>query len=108
MTIVDTILSPGVIAIAAVVSWVSALTLLWASGRADPRVNALNERAWIAVLLSLFLTVYAIVSLNSEIDFALILRDDARRIVRLGVIVLGVIGPTWLFMWWTGRLGDKT
>lgn len=102
----DGILSPGVIALGALVSWCSAFGLLYAADHAKPPVGALTERAVIAVVISLFLTMYALVAGNTDAGFAWFPFEQGVAILRVGALALSLVGPTWLVLWWTGRLGD--
>lgn len=104
--VIDAILSPGVIALGALVSWLSAIGLSVAAYTATPRVGALTERAVIAVLISAFLTLYALVAANTEGGFVLFPFEESVRFLRVGVLLLAGIGPVWLVLWATGNLGD--
>lgn len=103
---IDAILSPEVIALGAVISWVSAVSLVWAARHAKPRVGALTERAIIAVLISTFLTMYAFVAWNTNAGYPLFDFDAGLRLLRGLVLLLSLVSPLWLVLWLTGRLGD--
>lgn len=102
----DLLVAPSLIALGALVSWLSAIGLVWAAWTARPRVIALVERAVIAVLLSLFLTVYVVIAYNADNGNVLFTVEASRRVVRLTVLGLSLIAPVWLGLWLSGRLGD--
>jgi hypothetical protein len=104
--VIDAILSPGVIALGALVSWFSAISLVWAARHAKPRIGALTERAIIAVLISTFLTVYAFVAWNTNAGYPLFDFEAGLRLLRGLVLLLSLVSPLWLGLWLTGRLGD--
>lgn len=101
----DGLISPTVIAAGAILSWLSAIGLLVAAHTAVPRVNALTERAIVAVIISAFLTLYALVAANTAAGFTWLGPEDALRLLRIGVVGLSFVGPAWLLLWLTGRLG---
>ncbi|HEY6568594.1 MAG TPA: hypothetical protein VI341_13845 [Actinomycetota bacterium] len=101
----DGLISPAVIALGAIVSWLSALGLIAAARSANPRVNALTERAVIAVVISIFLTIYVFIAANTEAEFAMLPPEATIRLLRIAVLGLSFIGPAWLVLWATGRLG---
>ena len=103
---IDAILSPGVIGLFALIAWVSAFILLRAAFRADPPVGALTERAVIALVIAVFLTLYAIVASNTNFGLGVFTPDGARRIIRAAVIVLGLVPVAWVVLWLTGHLGE--
>jgi hypothetical protein len=102
----EAILSPTVIALGAAVSWVSAAILVYFAFRSRPRVLVLTERAVVAVILSGFLTVYTVVALNTNLDYAFFPFEVARDLLRLGVLLMSAIAPVWVVLWFTGHLSD--
>jgi hypothetical protein len=97
---------PWLIAAGALISWLSAIGLVIAARSAQPRVTALTERAVVAVVISVFLTMYAFFAYNTQLGFALLPAGDALWLLRVGVLGLSFIGPAWLLLWATGRLVD--
>jgi len=103
---IEAILSPQVIALGAAVSWVSALILVYFARRSRPPVLVLTERAVVAVIISGFLTVYAVVATNTNLDYAIFHFEVGRDLLRLGALTLSAIAPVWVVLWYTGHLND--
>lgn len=98
---------PGpLLAVLGVISWVSAFVLVRAA-LPRPRIGALTERAIIAVVIALFVTVYALAALNTDAHFPFFDTDTVRFIVRIFVVILGLLPAWWTFLWLTGRLGES-
>lgn len=107
LSVVDGLLSPPVIAVTAFAAWVSAVVLVRAARHARPSVGALTERAVIAVLIAVMLTIYAVVAANTDIGSSLFDQDTGRRFVRLVVVMVGAIPVVWCYLWLRGRLGPR-
>lgn len=97
---------PVLIVIGAVVSWLSAIGLVYAASIASPKVGALTERAILGLIISAFLTVYAFVAYNTESGFEFFPFESTVALLRIAVLGLSMVAPVWLLLWWTGRLGD--
>jgi hypothetical protein len=105
--ILDLVTSPAVVAIFVALSWVSSAALVLAARRATPRVGALTERANIAVLISIALTIFVVIAANADVGYPLWDQITGRRLLRLTILTVSLIGPSWLYLWLTGRLGDR-
>lgn len=97
---------PVFIAIGAIVSWLSAIGLCWAAYLAKPRVGALTERAVLALGISAFLTVYALVAANTTSGYLWFPFEDGVTLLRVAALGLSLVAPIWLVLWWTDNLGD--
>lgn len=87
-------------------AWFSA-GVLWYAARKPPRIGALTERAYIAIVIAVFLSSIAVLVANSEAKSAFLGVEIARIIFRLSVLVLGFVPVAWVLLWATGRLGDR-
>jgi hypothetical protein len=103
---IDLLTSPAFIALFVAGSWVSAIALVVADHHAEPRIGALTERANIAVILSAGLTLFVVVSANADLGYPLWDQMLGRRLLRVTILILSLIGPVWLYLWLTGRLGN--
>jgi hypothetical protein len=84
------------------INWPVAIILV-RSSRRNPRILSLRERAWYAVFLSAWTTVYVAITLNAEMDYQFLDILDARTIVRLGVLAVGLFPLWWLWSYYTNR-----
>jgi hypothetical protein len=101
-------LSPSPLALALWLVWVPssyAAALLYRSARKRPRIGALTERANLAVTMALFSSIYALITLDIEIEPRLLAIEDVRVVVRLMFLALGLLPIWWLWRDRTGRLG---
>jgi hypothetical protein len=84
-------------------AWVSAGILFWAARR-PPRIGALTERSWIALVIAIFLTSISVIVFNSESGQTLLAVEVARVIFRASVVLLGLVPVSWVVLWASGRL----
>lgn len=86
-------------------AWVSCALLTRAALR-KPRIGALTERAFIALVIAILGTVSCLIALNTDSGRPLFDANTASLVFRLAIIaVLGV--PTlWLYLLFTDRLGQ--
>jgi hypothetical protein len=104
--LIDVVLSPVVVGLAALGAWISAAILVHAARNATPRSGALTERAILAVVIAVFLTTYLLIAYNTDNGRILFDQDAARRLLRTIVLMVGVIPIIWTVLWLTGRLGE--
>jgi hypothetical protein len=86
------------------IDWTAAILLLLLA-RQEPHIDFLTERAAIAVVTAIMTTVYALVALNTQLDFAVLDRDVALVVVRSAVIFLGLMPIFWLLLFLSRRKG---
>lgn len=89
-----------------IVGWPSTVILIRAALR-RPRIAALTERAVVAVILSTTVTIYAVLTLNTENGYPLFGSDIGRAIVRVFMIVLGLIPVLWAALYFGDRFGGR-
>lgn len=87
--------------VATVLSWISTVALIQLARLPNPP-QSLTERAWAAIILSLFLSVLAVTLRNVDLAYAWFDVETGRIATRLGAIALGAIPVLWLYRYWRG------
>lgn len=96
---------PGwLLVLLAAVGWLLTAVLVRLAHGA-PRSGPLTERAAIGVILELFVTVFALVSIHRDLSLAILDNGTLQTIVRVGVTMIGLIPAFWIYQYLTGRLG---
>jgi hypothetical protein len=86
-------------------SWIATVILVRAA-RKPPRIGALTERAVLALVFAIAVTVYAyVVTLNVELGRPFLDVTATRFVVRALFIAIGLAPLWWLWAYWRGRLG---
>jgi hypothetical protein len=78
-----------------IVDW-TATVILMRLTRRERGLTFLTERTFAALMLSGFTTLYALVALNTQLNFIVFDRLGAQEAVRIGVIILGCGPIIWL------------
>jgi uncharacterized membrane protein len=87
------------------VNWPVAVLLLRLSLQ-RPKIRSLAERAFLAFLIAIVTTVYALIVLNTQLGYPVMTRDTSRDIVRLFIFIVGLYPLWWLWAYWTDRFRD--
>jgi hypothetical protein len=86
-------------------AWLSFLVLGRAATR-RPRIGALTERAFIALVVASLGTVSCLIVLNTDNGHAFFTTEVASLLFRLAIIAVLAVPALWLVLWLTGRLGQ--
>ena len=92
----------GLIALA---SWLSA-GLLVSKARERPRIGALTVWAASALVLSIFGTVCLALMVNRQLGLPWFGEETARLLFAVSVLVILLISPAWLVLYFADRLGS--
>lgn len=84
--------------LSAAIAWVCAIVLVRLARRAGSFV--LTERAWAAVYLAAFSTVYVVGVYNLDHGFALYPQEVSIFVIRCAFIGMGLIPALWLIRYW--------
>ena len=96
---------PGpIILVLALIGWVFTAILARAAW-IRPRIPPLSERAIAGTVISSFVTVYGLVASNTDAGFFSFDASDAKAIVRLLVLVVGLLPIVWGVLYLSGHLG---
>jgi hypothetical protein len=87
------------------VSWVS-FAVLGRAAWVKPRIGALTERAFIAVIIAMLGTVSCLIVWNTDHGYLLFPREIASLLFRLSVLAVLTVPAIWLALWLAGRLGQ--
>lgn len=71
-----------------------------------PYINALIERAALAVGITVLTTVYAVAAANIDLGYPFFNLEDGRLLVRTVVLVIGLAPTWWLYLWLARKFGD--
>ena len=82
-----------------IVDWVVTITLLWLAAAAEPPARVLTERAFQAVIVSLVMSVFAVIFLNTQTGGLLFDNEWARAIGRIASLILGFAPILWLVLY---------
>lgn len=96
----------GIVFILTFLSWVSFVVL----GRAAyqrPRIGALTERTFIALVIAVLGTFSCVLALNTDAGRPLLDAATASLIFRLVIIAVLAVPAIWLALWFLGRLGPS-
>lgn len=88
-----------------VTSWISAGVL----GRAawiKPRIGALTERTFIAVIIAVLGTVSAVLVYNTDHGRILFAIEVSALVFRLAILAILAVPSIWLIVWIRGGLGE--
>lgn len=91
-----------VLALAALADWIVAVTLVRAALQ-RPRITSLTERAFAATVVALVLTVSSVLAYASS--FSTVDAELVRFVARSLYLLLALLPPVWLLLYYTGRFG---
>lgn len=88
-----------VVVVAMPLNWYVTLRLWWLS-RQSPGVRVLRERAIVALMLSLIVTVFAVVFVNNELPMPPLDAEATKLLTRSALLVWSVVPPVyWLYLY---------
>jgi hypothetical protein len=90
---------------APLLDWSVAIILIHATRQSS--VQALRERALLAVGVAIATTVYLLLVFNTQAGFPWWDNETGRTVVRLIIAFLGILPLYWLWLFATGRFRDR-
>lgn len=96
------LLAYAVVGIALPLNWFLTYRL-WRITRSDPSIEVLSERTWVALHISIVVTIFAIVFLNNGMIEPLLTPWDTMVITRLAILSLMIPALRWLWMYYRGE-----
>lgn len=96
------LLAWGVVLIAMPLNWYVTIKLAGLS-RANPDVRVLRERTYVALALSVIVSIFAFVFLNNGMDIPVLNNEQTQLVTRTAVLALALPALYWLYLYRNGR-----
>jgi hypothetical protein len=101
---IPVILAWLVVLVALPLNWYVTIKLARLS-RAHPDARVLRERTYVALALSLIVTIFAFVFLNNGMEFPVLNNQATQLVTRTAVLALAFPAAYWLYLYRNGRRG---